>query len=498
MVHYLDLTTYFLLALSLTSAYFVTFTWIIHEWGTYKGTHGPVILAISLYMIWSKRQQIRQLLVRPNFISGICLTMFGCLLLILARVSSTLLLQYLSLIITLSGLVLLIWGTDHLKILWLPIVYLMFMFSLFSELLGYISIYLQDISTWIAYIILKLVRIPAVKSGEYIYLQDVTLEIARECNGINHIMALVGLSILLAYRSQNTFRKRALLIISAFFVGIFANGLRVAIIGIWIGYNKGNFAHGPFNAFYIPFIFFFGMLVIIGLNKIMMEKDIGSDAKDKQYITVKTDHRITQSRIVLSHIIAIILLLMTGGYLHFNKSVPRYLEKPLSFFPTVIGSWTGKEASFTGLPFNYFSADEELKRIYTDNQGDEIKLYIGYFPHQDEERKIVSYKFDFLQQNANKIQIPLGNNLIEIKSTEFAAKDTAETVYFFYDINGRILVNRYVAKLATIYDAIRNKRTNASIVVISFHHQSDDPKMKMHALEFIRDAFPLIQRYLKA
>ena len=78
------------------------------------------------------------------------------------------------------------------------------------------SIYFQLAASWIAYNLLHLTGITALRSAQFIELPNITLEVARACNGINHIMALVSLSIPLAFWSRHTWQKKIILIISAF------------------------------------------------------------------------------------------------------------------------------------------------------------------------------------------------------------------------------------------------------------------------------------------
>jgi hypothetical protein len=93
-----------------------------------------------------------------------------------------------------------------------------------------------------------------------------------------------------------------------------------------------------------------------------------------------------------------------------------------------------------------------------------------------------------LQQNAKVINIPIGTTEIAIKNKI----DSKESVYFWYDINGKTLTDRYAAKTATILDAFLHRRTNAAIVVIA----ADRADKEKADIEFIKNSFPVIQTYL--
>lgn len=464
-----------------------TFFWMISNWFSYRGSHGPVILGISLYMIWTKRKEILNLKIHPNLLLGAVITAMGCLMLISGVFSSILILQYISLIVTLFGVAWLIGGTGYLKILWYPIGYLVFMFPLFDELLERYSFFFQTIAAWIAYNLLKFSGIAVLRNANFLELPNITLDVARECNGINHITALVSLAIPLGYWTQKTLLRRAILIIAAFLIGIFANGLRVAIIGFSSIYYKGSPLHGPYDLFYVSFIFFFGMAILIAISTLMMQK---KTAIAKSSDAAASNLKLQSQMQALPLITAILIFLLTIGYLVLLKPKPVYLQQPMAEFPKIIGNWSGQDTTFTEPPFKYFSADIELKRVYRDNSGREINLYIGYFTAQDQDKEIVNYRFDPLQQNAKIIRIPIGSDAVAIKNKI----DNKASIYFWYDINNRIITDRYTAKLTSIFDAFLHRRTNAAIVAIAANRAENEKT----DIEFIKNAFPVIQTYLGA
>lgn len=475
--------------------YFQTFSWIFQTWSTYRGSHGPIILSIGLYIIWTKRGVLKATMAEPNLLFGTLLTALGCLMLVSGRFGSILLLQYVSLIVSLWGLVLLFWGVGWLKVIWYPIGYLVFMFPIFSELLSGFSIYLQNAAAWIAYNILAFSGVAVMRYAQFIELPNVTLEVAKACNGINHIVALVSLAIPLAYWTIASTGRRLILIISAFFIGVFANGIRVAIIGFLAVYKKGGPLHGPYDIFYASFIFFFGMALLFAVSALLKEK--GTDLKQPQVANSGGWMGHEPSNILSTTITATVILALTAGYLVLLKPVPVQLSQPLRNFPLSIGGWTGHDTSFSEPPFMYFKADEELKRVYRDEHGREIRLYIGYFPSQKQDSEVVNYRFDPLQQDSGRMRIALESDSVEIKSTKVGARKNGGRTYFWYDINGRVFSDRYSAKFATIMDALLRRRTNAAIVVVDTGMRRDEGDAKNgYGIDFIKESFPLIQSFL--
>jgi EpsI family protein len=442
-------------------AYFSTLTWMVRSWFNYTAAHGLVILAISVYMVWSARGRFETILLRPALLAGAVLTAGGLMMLLAGQVGSLLLLQYLSLVVTLLGLVLLLFGWSAVGLYWYAICYLIFMFPVFSEMLGRVSLPLQVTTARIAHLLLRLVGIPSVRTAQFIDLPSNSLEVARECNGVNHMMALLSLAVLLAWWTQRDWRKRTLLVAVAIPVAILANGLRVFCIAVLSEFHKGGPLHGPFDVFYVSFIFFFGMAVLVGIDLLLGRGSSrgasGATAPPERVAAV------TPWNPKVPTLLAVLLLSLAAAYRTFLGPLPVFPARPLVSLALELGEWHGSDADLEGMPYSRFSADVELKRIYRDRQGNEVKLYIGYFPQQDQDREVVHYRFDPLHWGASRIQLRAGGQTVAVNQVAVLG---ADTVIFWYDVNGRILTSRYASKLATILEGLGRRRTNAGIVVV--------------------------------
>src|SRR5512145_216832 len=156
-LHYLPIS---LLALSFFGAYFDTFLRLVKSWASYDQAHTAILIAISLFLLWTERGRLKQLSPQPALKTGSAVALLGCLMLIAGKLSNTMLLQYVSLPVTITGITILVGGFSYIKVVWLPIVYLFFVFGLFDEILGSVSIYLQYAAALTASGLLKLTGIP--------------------------------------------------------------------------------------------------------------------------------------------------------------------------------------------------------------------------------------------------------------------------------------------------------------------------------------------------
>ena len=117
-----------LLGAAVLFVYYRTFNWLLQVWWTQDAySHGFLIPLIASYLVWVKRDHLAQLPQRPNLAKGGLLLFVSTIMLLAGRAGGSVLLEAISLLILLPGIVLFIWGSGHLRALMLPLGYLQFM-----------------------------------------------------------------------------------------------------------------------------------------------------------------------------------------------------------------------------------------------------------------------------------------------------------------------------------------------------------------------------------
>ena len=379
---------------------------------TADGSHAPLILAVSLYLIWIKRKAIKTLPVKPALLPGAALAFLGCFMLYAGKISGTITIQHVSMVPVILGTIWLLLGHAFFKAFSVPVGYLIFLSGLAEVGLGGVALQLQHLSAWIAAKLLSLTGMPVFLAAKIIELPHISLEVARECSGISHIVSLIALSVPLAYLSQRTPAKKFLVVLAAPLIGIFANGLRIALIGVYALYNQGAELHGPYETFYVSFIFFCGMVVLVIFNQLVRKLDNppprgdalefeGKDVDSCPKISLK-NHResISTPQSNASVILALILFALTLGFIHLHTPQPVPLKIPLDTLPMHIAGLDGTSLHQMDERIRPFAADQELMRRYQDDAGNSFELYVGYFEIQDRERKIIDYRRAWIESHS--------------------------------------------------------------------------------------------------
>jgi EpsI family protein len=481
-------------------SYYTVLASLIRAWsGRDDYSHGFLIPLISLYFVWHKRKGLRQIQIEPNITSGLILTVIGSLMLLTGHIGSVIMVQQISVLVVIPGIVLTLLGTNYLKALILPLSYLIFMIPPILDLvIGNIHWPFQLFSATIAAKILESMKIPVFQYAQYLELPNITLEVAKACSGIRYLISIIAMSIPLAFFTQAKNSLRLLFIGSAIIIGILINPLRIALIGIWTFYT-GQDVHGPshiFQGFFVSQVgFAFLFLLAWILSKIPANKPLKSQNNQNKIID---DLTVNTKQFNKAWIMVISLFIILGAFMLLYKPKVIPLKAPLNSIPlTLGGTWQGRDSDSPKTISNMEGADFELSRIYQNSTGGEIEIYIGYFEFQKQNKKFIHYTLQKLYDNSKEFTIPLSaRNPIKVNRTLMHDSAHDSLILYWYDINGEIVADNYKAKLLTVFDGLIHRRTNGAIVMVSSNvtHADDFDKVLKDEVHFIQALFPFLSR----
>lgn len=437
--------------------YTIVKRWLVqpHSYG-----QGFIIFLFSLYLLWCKKDTLARTQIKPSLIKGSLLLSFGCFMFFIGKVSSTTIIYETSLIFSLMGLTLLLLGGHFFRILATPLILLFFLFPIFDTLLGGHLIVLQKVSAVIASHVLAIFQIPLFRESVVLTMPHTTLNVAPECSGINHLVALAILSIPLGYFARLTWFGRILLFFLSICVGIFANGLRVAFIGLWTYYKEGASVHGPSDFLLVSFVFLFGLASLFLITVIMRKlrifrlKSNGSNKASDSF-----SQPIPPKLAITTSFIALFLFSGTALGSQFFTPRPVYLKNDLKNIPKIIGEWRGEDTPKLSFHVPDISPDSKLSRIYRKPDGNALELYVAYFADQKDERDVFNTAFSTIQNTSGTTPTdPLSNETLHLS--------------LWYVIDGNLIRRPYIAKLKTFTNLLLKRRNNAGIIIIAFPETS--------------------------
>jgi exosortase len=148
--------------------------------------------------------------------------------------SQTLLVAYpaeLTFLVVVAGVVLLALGWQALRILWVPIAYLVLMIPWDQKYYEGISLPLQNLSAVASEHILALVGMEITRNGNVLVPDgSPDVGVAQACSGLHLLMTFVALGVLMAFMYRAPIWERLLIIGSSIPIAVFCNMIRVTLM----------------------------------------------------------------------------------------------------------------------------------------------------------------------------------------------------------------------------------------------------------------------------
>lgn len=456
-------------------------------------SHGFLVPFISLYLIWECKGMLEHIRPSPSYISGFFLLLFGLVLHLAGQRAGVLILQEVSLIITIAAIVLFILGPGYLKGLSFPILYLLFMLTswgIFTEKLHMpFQLFSANLSTKLLY----LMGIPAYLESMYIELPNITLEVARECSGVNYLVAVAAIGIPLAYVTLKSWPRRVLLVAGALIIAVLANSLRVALIGVLSYYNITGALHGPMHILHGMFVSVIGFIVLFAGVLLLSEK---KKADIKTGAAQQCAKPVREKTYIYPVLITALTLLFFGIFLNYFPPSPIKPKQDIRQFPAKIGEWSKLDKVPSSIVPN-MGADHELLSAYGRADGEEITLYIGYYERQTQGKEAVNDWTKKLHAGSEKKSMAITDDGRErsVRINRLADSGPEQSLtLFWYDLNGRVVNERMSAMAATAWNGIVRGRTNGGFIAVKRTLTSDS--RGKYEEDFIAALIPILKEYI--
>jgi len=248
-------------------------------WATDEQGHGPIILALSGWLLYTRRHELAALPTRPVPWLGWPLLVFALLLYALGRSQDIIMFAIGSQILLLAALLLLFHSLRGLRLVWFPLFFMIFMVPLPEALVAAVTAPLKSAVSAVASNLLYQIGYPVGRSGVIMTVGPYQLLVADACAGLNSMFTLEALGMLymnlMKYTSVARNVTLALLLVPTAFV---ANIVRVMIL-VLVTYHFGDEAGQGFVHGFAGMVLF---MVALGLM-LVLDKVLGlvfSNAKE--------------------------------------------------------------------------------------------------------------------------------------------------------------------------------------------------------------------------
>jgi len=464
-----------LLLLVLVSAYWTTARGFVAMWRTSTFSHGFLIVPISMYLIWMRRNRLQNLKPTPKVwaLPVIALFGFGWLLAHIAAASVVEQFCFIGIVIAcIWGMV----GTVAAREMALPLSFLVFAVPAGESVIPK----LQDFSAWFAVKLLDFFGVPVLLQGRFISVPSGQWEVAEACSGIRYLTSSVAVGFLFAGLVYRSWTRRLGFFLASVGVPILANAVRVFGI-VFLAYKSGNrIAVGVDHLLYGWLFFTIVMILLFAVGgrwrESARESNLRGTVKAAEAASPSENSGAIGASAVRSVIFASFLLVMAvlaPISMRIIWRAPNDAGERAPLLPPAISPPLG---SRSGLAYGWkpilLSPSSELMQGY-EMQTRIVELYVAYYAASQQDAKVVSSGnavFDrkkWQRSGERELAATFDNQRLIVHETSIQSAERSLVVWSWYWIGGKSTSSGAMAKLLLAKARFMRDSRGAAIIMIA-------------------------------
>lgn len=219
------------------------------SWASEQGSHGPIVLAIAVWLLWRRAPAIWAARCPGNAVVGSLALVLMALGFVLAHVAGSIVLQSAAMFGFLLATCYLFVGWRAMRDDWFPFAYFAFVLPPPGSFVAWATQPLRLEISELAVRFFALFGLPVAREGLQIFIAQYVLEVKAACGGLNSMLSLTAISLFYGYvRGRMSWRYGAFFLVVAIAFAIVANWVRVCLL-VFITYQFGDraaqgFLHG--------------------------------------------------------------------------------------------------------------------------------------------------------------------------------------------------------------------------------------------------------------
>jgi exosortase B len=239
-------------------------------WNTDEQGHGPIIGAVSLWLMWRSRDRVINAPYKPANTLGLLLFVAGVAGYALGRSQQIIQGEVVGIWLAAMGMVLLLRGAEALRVWAFPFFFLIFIVPLPGVFVQAMTIPLKTAVSYVAEQLMYWAGYPVARTGVILQVGPYQLLVADACAGLNSMFTLEALGLLYCNLMGYTSKLRnVLLAILVIPIAFIANVVRVMIL-ILVTFHFGDEAgQGFVHTFAGMLLFGVGLVMMLGTDSVL-------------------------------------------------------------------------------------------------------------------------------------------------------------------------------------------------------------------------------------
>ncbi len=499
-------------ALLLVALFFDGLVAMVDKWNSDEYSHGYLLPIITAFFIWQKSTAIAKVEF-GDFWPGLAVVILGVLIYFMGELGTLYTIVQYAFLLTLGGLFMALMGLRGFRLIWVPLLLLLFTVPLPSFLYNNLSSALQLISSKLGVGFIRLFGITVFLEGNVIDLGVMKLQVVEACSGLRYLFPLMSLGFIAAYLFEGAFWKRAVIFLSTIPITVFMNSFRIGVIGILVDNWGQPMAMGFLHDFEGWVVFMACSAILLFemwlLAKIGKEKKALNEVFGVEYPQPLPEGADIATRPIskpfIASIVVLALALISSQFLtkrdEFIPEVPSY-----SSFPMQVEQWQGTSGTMEQKFIDALKFDDYMMADYRHPGGASVNLYVAYYGSQRKGASIHSPRscipgggWEIQSLSTRTIEgVKIGDKQLQVNRLMIQLGDTRQLVYYWFQQRGRVMTNEYLVKWYLFWDALTRNRTDGALVRLTAvaPKSVDIAEVDRTLEEFARDIGPQLERYI--
>ena len=439
-------------------------------------THAFLVPPIVLWLVWRQRHRLAEQTPQPALgvaLGAVACIAFGWLLGDLVAVNAVTQLALVSMMV-LAVLAVLGWPTTRLILF--PLGFLYFAVPIGEFVIPQLMLWTADFTV----AGLRLSGVPVYREGFEFVIPSGSWSVIAACSGVRYLIASVTVGTLFAYLNYHSTKRRILFVLISILVPVIANWMRAYMIVMLANLSGNRLAVGVDHLIYGWLFFGFVIMVMFTIGIRWAEPDIPEKMIDPGKSTRSTTQSFSRTKLWVVTACFAALVALPQIALRVIDRAEGSAQVSLAAPRALTGGW--HEVSSSGVAFKpaFHNPSAEINSSYA-LEGHTVGLYVGYYRHQDYDRKLVSSNNALVASKESEwSQVASGDRLVEVDGKTVTARfaDLRETnqlskvgasrmlVWQIYWINGTLTSSDYVAKAYSAFYRLTGRGDDSAVIIV--------------------------------